>query len=204
MVRALVPAASALILTAGAIAPPTQTIPEAVREHGDIEKLIVRQYAPVGMRELVTGSSLIVHGLVTGADGELSEDQRRIVTSYRVKVLQILARAEDFLNLDGTLVLQRAVGTIELEGRIATTRELGFPHFLPGEQYVFFLQRDPDGPAWLLPHGPQGAFVVQDGAVRQVSLTPEAWAKRHGTMSVDQLARDVALHASATGAAHRR
>jgi hypothetical protein len=204
MVRALVPAVSALVLTGSAIALPAQTIPEAVREHGDIEKLIVRHYATVGMRELVTGSSLIVHGQVARADGELSGDERRILTSYRVRILRILAQAEDFLDLDGTVVLQRPVGTIEVEGRIATTRELGFPHFAPGEQYVFFLQRDPDGPAYLLPHGPQSAFVVRDGAVRQVSLTPEAWAKRHGRMSLDQLAREVALHASATGAARRR
>jgi len=74
-----------------------ETLRDQVRKHGNVEKVLIVEYAPVDLDKLVTDSELIVEGYVSTKKTSLTPDERSVYTNAEFQILQILKRpsAED-------------------------------------------------------------------------------------------------------------
>jgi hypothetical protein len=139
---------------------------ERVRNtEGGIALLVLREFSPADLSDLVAESDLIARVLVAEGRSRLSRDERRIETDYSVQILETYFQGQT-VQSDTSIVVSRPGGVLTIDGHAVTGREPDFPLFQAGEEYVRF---DPQSKLYIVPHGAQGAFREVGGFAEQVS-----------------------------------
>lgn len=177
------------VSTVGAV---QQTLAERVRgRQGAIEVLILREFSPVDLSELVKSSDLIVRAVVTdNGRSYLSKDGRTMHSEFGLQVLDRLLAAPSLKPATKILVTIPG-GTMTIEGYPVTTRESDLPPFHANEEYILLLKRDPSIGQYILPYGAQGAFRITGGEVEQVSKDTGTWNRERGRVPVVEFIKEL-------------
>ena len=179
--------ATAFVFSAASIVGAVQqtTLAERVRQQrGNIEVLLLNEYSPVQLRELIKACDLLVRVVVSdNGHSYLTKDAQDIESEFTVQVIDryllspVLRPAEKILiTLHG--------GTLTIDGYPITSRENDFPPFHPNEEYILMLKHDSSTGQYLLPYGAQGAFRIIGGEVEQVSQQFGTWNRERGRVPV--------------------
>lgn len=88
------------------------------------------------MAELTDLSSAVIRGLVTSSDCRRLAGSGRIVTDYRIEVLEVIADSADD-KTGGTVRITFPGGTVGNDGEVVT----GVPVYQKGDEVVLFLKR---------------------------------------------------------------
>ena len=115
---------------------------------------------PAEFGDMVTGSQVIVHGVVTGVDGVLAGPRRTIESVVTVRVIDAIKG-----QTDATAVFRVPGGQIGQYRRVV----VGAPQFSEGDEVVLFLSGR--APALPIPFGlNQGVYrVTRTGAAAMVT-----------------------------------
>lgn len=169
-----------------------ETLAERVRrQQGPIEVLILKQYPPADLPEIMKESDLIARVLVLdNGRSRLSKDERSIYSEFTVQVLDQFFSARN-LKLTEKLVVTKPGGTMMIEGYPITGREPDFPPFEANEEYVLFLKFDPSTGQYLVPYGAQGAFRNIGGVVEQVAKGSPIWDRDRGRVPIGEFTQEL-------------
>lgn len=180
--RRLIRTASVMFLAVSALhGAAQQTLREQARL-GPVERHIMTGYEPVTLAQIASQSETIVVGTVEGGRTFVSPDGKQLFTDYDITVDLALKRTVGRELVRGdALVVRRAGGVTQIDGVSVVAIENDFPQFKPGERYVLFVRSVPSESHYVMVHGPEGAFVVSDGRVRQVSEEFGSWNRERGT-----------------------
>ncbi len=169
-----------LILAMILLAPPgsegqvhAPSIPEEAAVKGGVWRTQHVEYRYFSnIRELVSGSVLIIRGMVLSEATRLSSDQRDVITAYRIQLLDVLHNPEGVDLSSGTIVVSKSGGNMTVDGRPVRVDTPDFPGLRTWATYVLFIGRTKDRPnlLWFV-GGPQGVFELRDDHVR-VKMPP--------------------------------
>ena len=151
-----------------------ETLRDSVRRSGHIEQVVLNEYEPATMTDLVGKADLVVRVLVTGERARLAKGDTTIVTDYDAQVLDTLRLRAG--NAPATLVVTKPGGTAKVEGYLVTATERDFPPFALGEEYILFLAKASESGRFDVLYGGQGAFRLSGGQVMQMARRA-AWQK---------------------------
>jgi hypothetical protein len=167
---ALVVLPLSLSLQAGSPEPPPQ-IRELVKVHGVSEQILVGEDAPLTPSEVLSGSDLVIRGIVRSRNDRLSNDGRTVLTDYAVEVVETLHPQNGWLRVQDVITVRRPEGAVNISGRTFIARENDFPGFGYSEEYFLFL-RQGDTALHYVVGGRQGAYRVSHGSVPMFTGRP--------------------------------
>jgi hypothetical protein len=169
-----------------------ETLAERVRrQHGALEVIILNEYSPADLPDLVKESDLIARVLVLDSGrSRLTKDEQSMDSEFTVQVLEQFFSARP-LGLGEKLVVTKPGGTMTIEEYSVTSREPGFPPFQANEEYILFLKVDPSTGQYLVPYGAQGAFRNVGGAVEQVAKGTPIWDREMGRVPFVDFAQEL-------------
>jgi hypothetical protein len=144
------------------------TLLDLARQHGGV---VVWSHAdgfsdgPPSAAKLLQQADVIVHGTVVEAEGRLSQDQRRVLTDYRVQPLRVLRdRQKVVLDSSHPVLFTAFGGTVIVEGLKITysvEHDTASIQFDVGDEVIFFGKERATG----LMIYPFDVFRVRDGVV---------------------------------------
>ncbi len=173
----------------------SQTLPDSVRQRGMVEQAITNEYPRASVREIAAGSDLIARVLVLQHQSHLTSDQRSIETDYTVQLLGVVRSKRPEIREGGILHVTKPGGEIFVDGKVIPALEPDFPALQDGAEYVAFLKYRPSHEDFEFHYGGQGAFVIRDEFVHQMSRIFGDWNEEHGKVAVGtfiaELAREV-------------
>ena len=179
--------ATAFVFSAASIVGAVQqtTLAERVRQQrGNIEVLLLNEYSPVQLRELIKACDLLVRVVVSdNGHSYLTKDAQDIESEFTVQVIDryFLSPASQ----PGEKILVAIPGgTLTIDGYKVTSRENDLPPFRANEEYILMLKRDPSTRQYLLPYGAQSAFRITGGDIEQVSKKFGTWNRERGRVPV--------------------
>ena len=155
------------------------------------EQIIFNDYEPATFEMLVTKSDPIILGTVKAERTFLLGDQ--ILTHYEVIVDRVIKSTRvPGPATGGVLEVRRSGGTMTVERRSVVVRENAFPPFTKGDRYLLFLTPGDAGAYYQVSWGPQGAFTLINGMVRQMSegVSPP-WNRRSGDVTLDAFLQEI-------------
>ena len=162
-----------------------ETIRDVVRRQGGaVEFMVLREFSPVDLPELVKVGDLIARVVVIdNGRSYLSKDQQTIHSEFTVQIVDRYLSKPTVKPAEKILVTIPG-GTMTIEGYPITSRESDLPPFHANEEYILMLKRDPSTGQYLLPYGAQGAFRITGGEVEQVSKDTGTWNRERGRVPV--------------------
>jgi hypothetical protein len=155
------------------------------------EQIIFNDYETATFETLVTKSDPIILGTVKAERTFLLGD--RILTHYEVIVDRVIKSTRTpGPATGGVLEVRRSGGTMTVERRSVVARESQFPPFIKGDRYLLFLTPGDAGAYYQVSWGPQGAFTLTNGMVRQMSegVAPP-WNRKRGDVTLDAFLQDI-------------
>jgi hypothetical protein len=179
----LIGATSIIMLTVAALHGAQQTLREQTR-FGPVERHIMTEYDPVTLDQVAARAETILVGTVASGRTFVSPDGKQLFTDYDITVeLSVKQTVGRGISRGDTLVVRRVGGVTQIDGVNVVAIENDFPQFKPGERYVLFVRSVPGSSYYTMVHGPEGAFLVSDGSVRQVSEEFGSWNKDRGVQT---------------------
>jgi hypothetical protein len=173
----------------GAFEQVAQDIRQQVKERGQVEVRITKQYSPLDLEGLVAGVDLVSRGVVEGKGSWL--DENKVLTDYKVQVISVIRGGDP--SLEGrTITIRRDGGKVQIDGGRVTAYEPDFPFFEIGEEYILFLKRSADQ-LYVVRDGAQGAFRIEAGRASQVSKRIGTWNRERGPVEVAQFVNEIAV-----------
>jgi hypothetical protein len=149
---------------------------EHFRRGGMTEVVLIRDYPPVGLADLVADATLIAQVVIIGArsyEENRGPGQGEIMTAFRADVQDIYLQRGKPLLPGAIITIRQDGGTLIVDGKPLTAADSQFPAFTVGEEYVLFLRPDRAGDGFIVWYGGQGAFRVDaDRVARRVTHYP--------------------------------
>ena len=155
------------------------------------EQIIFNDYEPATFEMLVTKSDPIILGTVKAERTFLLGDQ--ILTHYEVIVDRVIKSTRTPSPATGSVLeVRRSGGTMTIERRSVVARESQFPPFTIGDRYLLFLTPGDAGVYYQVSWGPQGAFTLVNGMLRQMSegVSPP-WNRKSGDVTLDAFLQEI-------------
>jgi hypothetical protein len=160
-----------------------ETLRDLARQQKGVELIVTRGFGPAELHEILKESDLIARIVVMDSGRSLlARDERSIDSEYTVQVVEQLF-GRPARNAGEHLIVTKPGGTVVLEGYTVTSRELDFPSFYQGDEYVLFLKRDDTTGRYAVAYGAQGAFQNIAARVEQVSAIG-LWKQRRGAVEM--------------------
>lgn len=160
-----------------------QTIRELVKQQGSLNQLLLREYSPVDVPQMLEKADVVALGVITDAKSYIARNEREIVTDYTFQPFSVQKRDQGSPRAT-TLIVRRPGGEVYIDKILARATDPEFPMFDAGQQYVLFLKRDAQENVYLPAWGAQSAFLVTHGVVRQVHDGP--WNRENGRVTTEQ------------------
>jgi hypothetical protein len=167
-----------------------ETLRDVVRRSGDTNTMVLREFSPMTLRDLVSGSDLTAHVLIRGRKSHVTADERNVVSQYTAQVLDVYMKADSTRKVGAEITIVRPGGSVILEGHQVQASEPDFPDFELGAEYVLFLKGTRDG--YAVVGGAQGAFALETEQVEQMSRYNGAWKAAHGKMPLTKFVQMLA------------
>ena len=159
---------------------------DLVRQHGDINPIVITCGPLVGLKELVEHTQLTVEGTVISATSSLTAAEDDVYTDYEINVIRVFRlpsqpptrstpgptdgpwpfvadppQSRPAASRTLRIVLRRIThGRVVLHGGVVTV-ESGFPNLEPGQHIIVSAYFRSDINAW----APFGVFEVREGRV---------------------------------------
>lgn len=168
-----------------------QTLPELVRQHGDISKQIINDWSPADLPEIATSADVIARVVILDAESQLTSDQRSIETIYKAQVLSAVKSSLANISDGSAITFRKDGGTVSIEGRQITARDADFPPLNVGDEYVVFLWHDPKTRLLHVHYGAQGVFLISKGYVEQLSRAFGKWNQERGHVALAEFLGEV-------------
>jgi hypothetical protein len=159
-----------LSLQAGSPEPPAQ-IRELVKMHGVSEQILVGEDTQLTPSEVLSGSDLVIRGIVRSRNDRLSNDGRTVLTDYAIEVVEAIHPLNGWLRVQDVITVRRFEGAVNISGRTFVARENDFPGFGYSEEYFLFLRQGETALHYVV-GGRQGAYRVSHGSVPMFTGRP--------------------------------
>jgi hypothetical protein len=121
-------------------------------------------------RELTYNCDAVIVGTPTLRRSALTASHHFVFSDYEVRIDANLSDRKKMLEGANRLVASRAGGETLVDGDKVRAIETEYPLFDLGEQYLFFLIRNPSGTYSVFP---SGTFLVDGQSVKEVRLHPK-------------------------------
>lgn len=157
-------------LQAGSTEPLPQ-IQELLKVHGIFEQILVGEDVWLTPSEVLSGSDLVIRGIVRGRNDRLSDDGRTVLTDYAIEVVETIHPQNGWLRVQDVITVRRPEGTVNISGRTFVATENDFPGFSFSEEYFLFLRRG-DTALHYIVGGRQGVYRVSHGSVPMFTGRP--------------------------------
>jgi hypothetical protein len=147
--------------------PPQESRPsvrELLKVYGVSEQIVVTDDTQLEPAALLSGSDLVVRGVVRGRNDKLTKDALSVLTDYTFEVREAIHPRDGFPKDRYVVTVQRPEGTVNVSGRAFVASENGFPGFTLNEEYFLFLRWD-GANAYRVVGGSHGAYRVSQGFV---------------------------------------
>jgi len=155
-------------LVASAAALAQRTLPDRVKEYGDLRLSSAPTFPQMDLDNVVAKSDLIVRAKVISAQIHLSSDQRYIFTDFGLQPIAVLVQRGPERTMPGStprLIVSVLGGEMVIEGHNVTWTDTSLERFEIGKEYVLFLQRSPALDAYVLTGHSNGAFEVRNEGI---------------------------------------
>jgi len=159
---------------------------------------ITHPYPPIRMVEFACESDAVVEGRAEpGVSSHMTTDMRFIYSEWKFRIISVLQHnPHSPLHGSQELSVVRAGGALKVDGRIAVGRELRFPQFQPGDEYLLYLKYIPETGFYRAIGG--RSFDLSHGPVIDVPYMGRDWTTKVPT---DELLRDTKAAISAASTA---
>jgi hypothetical protein len=147
--------------------PPQESRPsvrELLKVYGVSEQIVVTDDAQLEPAALLSGSDLVVRGVIRSRNDKLTKDALSVLTDYTFEVREAIHPRDGFPKDRYVVTVQRPEGTVNVSGRAFVASENGFPGFTLNEEYFLFLRWD-GANAYRIVGGSHGAYRVSQGFV---------------------------------------
>lgn len=172
-----------LVLSSAAQTIQRPSLRDQVRQHGNLEYMVMAEYSPADLDEIVARADTILAGSIQQVRSFLHKDETGISTDYLFTIENVLKSATaQRVSAGETVTVRRPSGVVTIEGYAVRATENDFPPFDQGDRYVLFLKRD--GDVYTVPYGGQGAFKLTESGVFQLSKTFGKWNEERGPVSL--------------------
>ena len=122
------------------------------------------------LRELTYNCEAVILGTPTFRRSALTADRRFVFSDYEVRIDAIFSDRKKVLEGANRLIVSRAGGNTVVDGNKVTAIETEFPLFHLGEQYLFFLIRNPSGTFSV---GPNTTYLVSGQSLKAARIHPK-------------------------------
>jgi len=112
-----------------------ETLRDVVRRSGDTNTMVLREFSPMTLRDLVSGSDLTAHVLIRGRKSHVTADERNVVSQYTAQVVDVYMKADSTRKVGAEITIVRPGGSVILEGHQVQASEPDFPGFELGAEY---------------------------------------------------------------------
>lgn len=145
------------------------TIPERVRQHGDLNVPSHSTIPLMSLEDVITSSDLILRTKVTSAVPRLSLDQRYVTTEFGLEPIAVLLHRRESRPTPGALprlAVSVVGGQMVVEGHNVSWTDSSLRTFEVGKEYVLFLQESPQLGTYILTGSANGAFEIVGDVVK--------------------------------------
>jgi hypothetical protein len=167
-------------------------IDEEDRVENDYAHQILPPYPPMRMVEFACMSDAVVTGRAESGERHMTADLSFIYSEWKFRITRVL-QDNPKSSLVGKKELQvvRAGGALGTGGRVVIGKELGFPIFELGDEYLLYLKYIPETGFYKVIAG--RSFDLSHGSVADAPYMGRSWDK----VPVDEVLRDTKAAISA-------
>lgn len=167
-----------------------QSLRDLARDHGGKAEALQAFNLPLlGLSELFARSDLVVHGRIVEQTTRLAPDESYVITYDVLAPMHVIKQTRPTLLARpgdvAKIVVRRSGGTVIENGLQMSTSVNIYPEsesFKLGEEVIMLLEFGQSTGVYRYAGGPFGAFRVQDGLVRPMTLSV---AERRGDAALE-------------------
>jgi hypothetical protein len=166
------------------------------RNENDYVHQIQPPYPPLRMVEFACMSDAVVVGTPESGVSHMTADLDFVYSEWKLRITSVLQdNPKSPILGSNEISVVRAGGTLTINGRLVIGKELNFPEFQPGDEYLLYLKYIPESGSYKAIAG--RSFNLSHGPVFDAPYMDRSWDK----VPVDELLRDTKAAISAAGTA---